>query len=46
VGQRCGGAAARGKSRPGLASAGETMKPIGGARVVVIEGGGGRLGKA
>jgi hypothetical protein len=37
---------ARGKSRPGSAGVVETMNSIGRARVAVIEGGGGRLGKA
>jgi hypothetical protein len=46
AGQRRGGAAAQGKSRPGSAGAVETMKPIGGARVAVTEGGGGQLRKA
>jgi hypothetical protein len=46
VGQRHGGAAARGKSRSGSAGAVETMKPTGGACVAGTEGGGGRLGKA
>jgi hypothetical protein len=45
-GSGAGGATARGKSRPGSAGAVETMKPTGGARVAVTEGGGGRLGKA
>jgi hypothetical protein len=46
VGQQRGGAAARGKFRPGLAGAGEMMKSTGEARMAVTEGEGGRLGKA
>jgi hypothetical protein len=45
-GSGAGGAAARGKSRPGSAGAVETMKSTGEAHVAVTEGGGGWLGKA
>jgi hypothetical protein len=37
---------ARGKFRPELAGTGETTKLTSGARMVVTEGGGSRLGKA
>jgi hypothetical protein len=49
--KRSGASEARGSSGAGKiptdsAGAVETMKPTGGARVAVIQGGGGRLGKA
>jgi hypothetical protein len=45
-GSGAGGAAARGKFRPGSASAGETTKLTGEAHVAVTEGESGQLGKA